>query len=156
VDGVELSAAQQAAIVTAVLTSPEFVALARQATLTNLLEASILTPPGVGIREPRPRRIVRGDESTQVFTLGENLTGRTAKFCLKRKRTDANASAIVEPTAMTVNDEATGEVQITLTEAQTATAGSHVWDIQTEDTADGAHVRTLKEGEIVIQEDVGK
>lgn len=142
------------------LTPEQYAALAKDTTLRAFLQSVPPVPSLQGIHEQEPREIMRGDVSTQTFPLqGELISGnRKAFFTMKANKRDAEAAAIVPRTECVLDSEDDGitMVSISLTSAQTATIGTYFFDIETTDADGTSNPLTLKDGTVLILEDVGK
>lgn len=87
-----------------------------------------------------------------------DLTGSTLWFTAKRRRSDADAGALVKlywvsggsADGISSDDQTTGEVVIRLSPAQTAAfvQAAHYWDLQLKDAA--GVIRTIDSGVVVV------
>jgi hypothetical protein len=101
--------------------------------------------------------VPRGDVQTISTTLGASfpLAGRTVYFTAQKTKAATNTTAIVNR-AMTITDEAARTCTITLTAAETATAGQYHYEIEARDTTTEANPSTAEAGTLNIIEDLRK
>jgi hypothetical protein len=134
------------------------------ALVTRAAEATVLAQFGVtwGTTYPLVNRdgiinVPRGDVYTISTTLGADfpLTGRTVYFIGQKRKADANTTAIVNR-AMTITSVPNRTCTITLTAAETATAGQYLYEIEVRDTTTEANPSTAESGTLNIIEDLRK
>jgi hypothetical protein len=128
--------------------------LAKEATLLSKVRAGVLVPL-TSVVESTDMEVYRGDVQTTTFTFSSawSLTGKVVKFMVKADRNSAITTAN-DNKSMTVLTATTAS--LSLTAAETATAGTYYYDVVVYDTDGTSNPMTAFAGKFIIKEGVRK